>query len=188
MSRFYYRNNIEEFLAESTDSVLGKLARNNGFALEEQQRNSWITQIDLLKVCLKDTACEIIFEYSIPRMGKRIDCVIISGATIFSVEFKVGSKSYENAAITQVTDYALDLKNFHEQSHKRKIVPILICTKAADRTPILEFYSDGIAKTLLTNGASLSNIISIAQTQSEADKIIVDDWLSSIYKPTPTII
>ena len=188
MSRFYYRNNINEFLAESTDSVLGKLARNNRFALEEQQRNSWVTQIDLLKVCLKDTACEIIFEYSIPRMGKRIDCVIISGATIFSVEFKVGSKSYENAAITQVTDYALDLKNFHEQSHKRKIVPILICTKAADQTPFLEFYSDGIAKTLLTNGASLSNIISIAQTQSEADNIIVDDWLSSIYKPTPTII
>ena len=188
MSRLYYKNNIAGFLAESPDSVLGALTRNNGFALEEQQRNSWIAQIYLLKVWLKNTDCEIVFEYSIPRMGKRIDCVIISGATVFSVEFKVGAKSYENHAITQVTDYALDLKNFHEQSHKIKIVPILICTEAVDKTPLLEFYSDGIAKTLLTNGQSLANIISLAQSQSVGPKIISNDWLNSIYKPTPTII
>lgn len=188
MSRFYYKNNIAGFLVESTDSVLGKLAANHEFALEEQQRNSWVTQIELLKVWLIDTACEIVFEYSIPRMGKRIDCVIISGATVFSVEFKVGAQSYEKHAIAQVTDYALDLKNFHEQSHKRNIIPILICTNAADQTPFLEFYSDGIAITLLTNGQSLANIIALAQSQSVGCEIISDDWLYSIYKPTPTII
>ena len=188
MSRFYYKNNIAGFLVESTDSVLGKLAANHEFALEEQQKNSWITQIELLKVWLKDTACEIIFEYSIPRMGKRIDCVIISGTTVFSVEFKVGAQSYEKHAIAQVTDYALDLKNFHEQSHKINIIPILICTKAEDQDPFLEFYSDGIAITLLTNGQSLANIITLAESQSVGGKIISDDWLSSIYKPTPTII
>jgi hypothetical protein len=188
MSRFYYRNNIDGFLVEPTDSVLGKLAANHEFALEEQQKNSWVTQIELLKFWLKDTPCEIIFEYSIPRMGKRIDCVIISDATVFSVEFKVGMQSYENHAITQVTDYALDLKNFHEQSHKIKIIPILICTKAADQTPFLEFYSDDIAKTLLTNGQSLANIIRLARSQSIGREIVADDWLCSIYKPTPTII
>ena len=188
MSRFYYKNNIAGFLAEPTGSILGELVANHEFALEEQQRNSWVTQNELLKVLLKDTACEVIFEYSIPRMGKRIDCVIISGATVFSVEFKIGAQSYENHAITQVTDYALDLKNFHEQSHKRNIIPILICTKAADQTPLLEFYSDGIAKTLLTNGQSLANIISLAQSQSAGCEIISNDWLCSIYKPTPTII
>lgn len=122
MSRFYYKNNITAFLEEPTESILGKLAASNEFALEEQQRNSWVTQIDLLRTWLTETAGEIVFEYSIPRMGKRIDCVIISGATVFSVEFKVGAQTYENSAITQVTDYALDLKNFHEQSHKRNIV------------------------------------------------------------------
>lgn len=188
MSRYYYKNNIFDFLLESTDSVLGKLAANHEFSLEEQQRNSWVTQIELLKVWLKDTACEIILEYSIPRMGKRIDCVIISGSTVFAVEFKVGAQSYENHAIAQVTDYALDLKNFHEQSHCRNIVPVLICTKAADQTPFLEFYSDGIAKTLLTNGQSLASIVSIAQSQFTGCEIIANDWLGSIYKPTPTII
>jgi hypothetical protein len=117
-------------------------------------------------------------------MGKRIDCVIISGSTIFAVEFKVGAHLYENHAIAQVTDYALDLKNFHEQSHNKKIVPILICTNAADQTPFLEFYSDGIAKTLLTNGQSLARIVS----SLDGDDVSVDNWLNSIYKPTPTII
>lgn len=188
MSRYYYKNDIVAFMAESTNSVLGELVANHEFSLEEQQRNSWVAQIDLLKLWLKDTACEIIFEYSIPRMGKRIDCVIISGATIFAVEFKVGAELYESHAISQVTDYALDLKNFHEQSHNRNIVPILICTNAPDQNPFLEFYSDGIAKTLLTNGQSLAIIVSIVQSQSTGCNIVVDDWLNSIYKPTPTII
>lgn len=188
MSRYYYKNNIVDFLVESTNSTLGILVKKHEFSLEEQQRNSWITQIELLKVWLKDTTCEIIFEYSIPRMGKRIDCVIISGSTVFAIEFKVGAQSYENHAIAQVTDYALDLKNFHEQSHNRNIVPVLICTNAADQTPFLEFYSDGVAKTLLTNGQSLARIVSIAQSQSTACEIVVEDWLDSIYKPTPTII
>lgn len=188
MSRYYYKNNIINFLLESTDSVLGKLTAKHEFTLEEQQRNSWVTQIELLKIWLKDTTCEIIFEYNIPRMGKRIDCVIISGSTIFAVEFKVGAQSYETNAIAQVTDYSLDLKNFHEQSHNINIVPVLICTNAADKTPFLDFYEDGIAKTLLTNGQSLASILSIAQCKSTGSKIIVDDWLGSIYKPTPTII
>lgn len=189
MSRYYYKNNIVDFLVESTDSILGKLAANHEFSLEEQQRNSWVTQIELLKVWLKDTVCEIIFEYNIPRMGKRIDCVIISGSTVFAVEFKVGAQLYENHAITQVTDYALDLKNFHEQSHNRNIVPVLICTNAADQIPFLEFYADGIAKTLLTNGYSLASIVSITQSQSTTGcKIVLDNWLDSRYKPTPTII
>lgn len=188
MSRYYYKNNITNFLEESIDSILGKLTARHEFSLDEQQRNSWTTQIELLKVWLKDTACEIIFEYSIPRMGKRIDCVIIAGSAIFAVEFKVGSKSYENHAITQVTDYALDLKNFHEQSHNRNIIPVLICTNAIDQTPFIEFYSDGIAKVLLTNGQSLATIISIANSHDTLSEIVAEDWFNSIYKPTPTII
>ena len=188
MSRFYYKNNIMDFLIESPDFILGKLTTIHEFSLEEQQKNSWIEQINVLQIWLKETAGEIIFEYSIPRMGKRIDCVIVSGATVFAIEFKVGAQSYERQAIAQVTDYALDLKNFHEQSHNRPIVPVLICTKALDQTPIIEFYSDGLTKTLLTNGQSLARIISMANSQSEGCEINAGDWLNSIYKPTPTII
>ena len=188
MSRFYYRNKICDFLIDSNNSILGELSKKHEFSLEEQQKNSWVAQIELLKCWLVNTSGEIIFEYSIPRMGRRIDCVVLSGCVIFAIEFKVGARSYENQAVSQVTDYVLDLKNFHEQSHNKHIVPILICTEAADQTPQFKFHSDRMAKTLLTNGQSLSRIISIAQSQLIDSEICADEWLDSIYKPTPTII
>ena len=188
MSRFYYRNTIANFLLNSESLILGELCEHHEFSLEEQQKNSWIKQVNLLKPWLKDTLGEILFEYSIPRMGKRIDCVIISGSTVFAIEFKVGSKAYESHAINQVTDYALDLKNFHEQSHAIDIVPILICTNAKDQPQAIEFHDDRIAKTLLTNGESLSRIISRTAELSDKDLINADDWVASQYKPTPTII
>ena len=188
MSRYYYQNRISGFLSDSTNHILGELAANHEFSLEEQQKNSWLSQIELLKNWLKDVTGTIIFEYSIPRMGKRIDCVIISSCVLFAIEFKVGAHTYDNHAITQATDYALDLKNFHEHSHNINIIPILICTEALDQTPLLEYYSDGVAKTLLTNGQTLSRIMSITLSQSTGDEIGIDKWLNSIYKPTPTII
>ena len=188
MSRYYYKNNIEVFVVEPSSSILGELTRNHEFSLEELQKNSWLTQIELLKEWLKDISGDIIFEYSIPRMGKRIDCVVISGSLIFALEFKIGSNSYEKHAIDQVTDYALDLKNFHEQSHKLNIIPVLICTNAEDRFSSIEFFSDGISKTILSNGKSLSDIVSKALTQSGGFKVNADEWINSIYKPTPTII
>ncbi|MBA0901115.1 MAG: DUF2075 domain-containing protein [Candidatus Nitrotoga sp.] len=188
MSRFYYRNTIANFLLNSESLILGELCEHHEFSLEEQQKNSWIKQVGLLKPWLKGTVGEILFEYSIPRMGKRIDCVIISGSTVFAIEFKVGSHAYESHAINQVTDYALDLKNFHAQSHAIDIVPILICTNAKDQPQAIEFHDDRIAKTLLTNGESLSRIISRTAELSDKDHINADDWVASQYKPTPTII
>jgi hypothetical protein len=188
MARFYYHNQINEFLMAPNNLILGELVKGHEFSLEEQQKNSWNIQIALLKKWLKYINGEIIFEYSIPRMGKRIDCVLLSGGVVFAVEFKVGAKSYENYAIDQVMDYALDLKNFHEQSHTKPIAPILICTEALKESISFELYADGIAKPILSNGTSLERIISNAIIESGELSIDSNEWLNSIYKPTPTII
>jgi hypothetical protein len=188
MARFYYHNKIKEFLTASGSLIMGELVKGHEFSLEEQQRNSWNAQIALLKQWLKNTNGEIIFEYSIPRMGKRIDCVLLSGGIVFAIEFKVGANSYESHAIDQVMDYALDLKNFHEQSHDKPIAPILICTDALEESVELELYADGIAKPLLSNGTSLGKVISNVVIKFDERSINSDEWLNSIYKPTPTII
>ena len=39
-----------------------------------------------------DEAGEIVFEYDIPRLGKRIDVVLLLRGIIFCLEFKVGQK------------------------------------------------------------------------------------------------
>jgi len=188
MDRYYYADEIKNFSNQNVSFILGNLSARHEFALQEQQRNAWVTEIELLQAWLLHIEGHIIFEYHIPRMGRRVDCVVISGSTVFALEFKIGARLYDRQAIIQVTDYALDLKNFHEQSHFVPIIPILICTQAIDQPTVIEFYDDGIAKPLLTNGQSLASIIQHAQHQPDASPIDAKVWLASRYKPTPTIV
>ena len=113
MTRSYYSQNLENFFTDNTDFILGKLTKNHQFALEEQQRNAWIKQIDILKNELNGLGVgRILFEYSIPRMGKRVDVILIYSGFVFVIEFKVNETQYNNADIEQCLDYVLDLKNF----------------------------------------------------------------------------
>ncbi|TFH26264.1 MAG: hypothetical protein E4H00_10825, partial [Myxococcales bacterium] len=64
------------------------------------------------------------------------DVVLLIGAAIYVVEFKVGAANFWSSSVSQVTDYALDLKNFHDASHERWVVPVLIalCANIAETT------------------------------------------------------
>ena len=132
MNRAYYSNSISQFLNESTQSIYGKLAIASEFTVEQGQKNAWMVQIDQLKHLLKDINGSIYFEFSIPRMGKRVDVVLLIGQAIFVVEYKVGDSQFASHAVDQVMDYCLDLKNFHATSHDRFIMPVLIATGAQD--------------------------------------------------------
>ncbi|MFZ2323824.1 MAG: hypothetical protein WAV89_09015, partial [Ignavibacteriaceae bacterium] len=132
MNRAFYSNSISNFLDSSDETIVGQLALNNQFSLEQTQRNAWLEEIKILKQLLPPYSNNgsIYLEFSIPRMGQRIDAVVLIGPVIFILEFKVGEKEYTSYAVDQVMDYALDLKNFHETSHEQFIAPILIATKA----------------------------------------------------------
>lgn len=83
MPRSYYSSQVQTFLEESTDQILGRLARSNQFDLEEQQRNAWVAEITILKEELEDLiSATILFEYSIPRMGMRADVILILNGLI----------------------------------------------------------------------------------------------------------
>ena len=138
MKREYYSDSIANFLSSSPDEILGKLALGNEFALEQTQRNAWVEEINILReVLMAHPRGTVYFEYSIPRMGQRIDAVLLIGSVIFVLEFKIGEKDFTAHAIDQVFDYALDLKNFHETSHERFIAPVLIATEAKDAQPFV---------------------------------------------------
>ncbi len=190
MSREYYSASIEEFLKESDDFILGQLTRHHQFTLEDLQRNAWIAQVTILKDALTQMSdCHLAFEYAIPRMGKRVDVVVLYKGVVFVLEFKVGEKTYPNAAIEQGLDYSVDLKNFHEQSHQRAIVPIIVATEAPDCAPVFEKYTDRVYHPTCSNKENIySHIKQIADVVNEKNPIIPNEWLKSIYKPTPTII
>ena len=131
MCSAFYSNSISKFLQQSENEIFGIIAKNNGFNLVCKQKDAWIEQIRLLKNALsKYSSGSIIFEHTIPRVGGRIDNVVLINDTVFVLEFKVGNELYQNSAATQARTYALDLANFHQESHNRTIVPILISTQA----------------------------------------------------------
>ncbi|UCM99220.1 DUF2075 domain-containing protein [Sulfurimonas sp. SWIR-19] len=189
MQRSYYSNHLGEFIQEDTNKILGNLARHHNHALEDLQKNAWIKQIELLKkIFYKYTNGYIFFEFSIPRMGKRVDNIIILDDSIFVVEFKVGSSTYDNNAIEQVIDYSQDLKNFHEGSHIHKLFPILIATEANSRENIIEPLQDNLYKPLLVNKNSILNVIERCLSLGKEYDLCPLTWESSRYKPTPTIV
>src|SRR5262245_420669 len=105
------------------------MARFGTFELTEAQRNAWITQNDLLAKAVAHLEGLILLEFSIPRMGARIDAVLVVGSVVFVLEFKAGEKRFHATDIDQVMDYALDLHHFHEGSHDVWIAPIVVATQ-----------------------------------------------------------
>lgn len=189
MKRSYYSGTIEDFLKESNTSILGKL--NSAYNLENlniKQNNAWVDQIVILKEKLNEfQGGYLFFEFSIPRMGKRADNILIINDIIFILEFKVGSQTYDMHSINQVLDYSLDLKNFHEGSHEEKIVPILISTEAPEVAN--NFYiRENIYNPLKCNKTNLTETIKVVVSKSNGGEIKINKWETSKYKPTPTII
>lgn len=204
MQRAYYQNTISGFLKDNSEKILGELARYHHFSLDLSQKNAWLEQIENLKNQLKDFgAGQIFFEFSIPRMGKRADVLLLLNGIVFVLEYKTGSKTYERYQSDQALDYALDLKNFHAGSHHKKIVPILVSTKAPLQHSNLLWFSDGVSHPLLSNGKNLGEIVKgtihasklripssnyhgLRDTDQEG--LHEDYWSESGYKPTPTIV
>ena len=190
MKRSYYSDTITNFLESNIEKILGELSYQNEFNLEQTQKDAWVEEIKILKEVLSKYSGQIYFEYSIPRIGQRIDVLLIIDSVIFVLEFKVGEKTFSSHAIDQVMDYALDLKNFHETSHDKYIVPILISTKAKDfNVPHpSDIGEDKILLPIKTTPNTLSEVISRIFQLTIAPPIDIENWESGKYQPTPTIV
>lgn len=193
-NRCLYKSDFKSFIEADPFSVLGRIHDTfHGQALTTTDE-AWLGEINLLQNVLlpwKAEEAEIIFEYDIPRLGKRIDVVLLLRGLIFCLEFKVGQKDALQSDVEQVMDYALDLKNFHRYSHDRVIIPILIPTKhtssSSSFTPSV--YSDSIYNPLITGANGLQNLIQEVLKHANANTPgTIQDWIISPYIPTPTII
>lgn len=189
MEKSYYHNSIHNFLSDDPNYILGFLVKKHQFTLEEQQRNAWQYQIAFLQESLSNLKNgHIFFEFPIPRMGKRVDNVLIVDGCVLIIEFKIGEKKYHNHAIDQVLDYSLDLKNFHEKSHNAAIFPILVATDAKSSSIEIKPYNDKVHSPILVNKATFSEAIFDILSKVNESYIDPNEWASSQYKPTPTII
>ena len=188
MNTSYYHNSIDIFLIENENEIFGQLTRCHQYDLEDLQKNAWLEQIRFLKHTLQNFYGHLYFEFSIPRMGKRVDNILIINNLIFVIEFKIGDRSYSNYAQNQTIDYCLDLQNFHEQSHNKVIIPILIATNAPNISSNIN-SSLSLANCILCNKENFRNILIQILTQITVKQVLnIHAWENSVYKPTPTII
>lgn len=190
--RWAYAATIDDFVADDAHAVLGHLARQLDFAIDETQKRAWLQQIELLAGLLPGYGGRgaLYFEFAVPRLGKRIDCVLILDHVLFVLEFKVGERSFTGAALDQVWDYALDLKHFHETSHAVPIAPVLVATRASTGSGSGEVvvHDDNLLRPLRASGESLAATFEAVLQRCCGASINWRAWETGRYLPTPTIV
>ena len=193
MSRCLYNSSFKAFINTDPDSILGVLCDNYHGAALTTTRDAWKGEISIMKSVLQEHIHRdgrIVFEYNIPRLGKRIDVVLLLEGIIFCLEFKVGESGILEADVDQVLDYALDLKNFHKFSQDNLIVPILIATKYHSSSTEIQMsvYDDRVVNPLVTGEAGISPLINEVLKRFSDEPPVDPNWIISPYAPTPTII
>ena len=188
----YYCNSIPGFIVDNSTSIIGQLVRHS-FEINKEQSVAWENQIRELQKRLEECEMDgdIIFEYDIVRLGKRIDVVLLIRHMVFSLEFKNGKNVFTAQDARQAEDYAIDIKNFHKESEDLYVCPILIATDAPEypKEQSLEIYPDKQVHLQRENIETvIPKIAKIIGLYGQDEPIDFEKWFNSPYHPTPTII
>lgn len=194
--RCMYKSTIADFLDADPTAVFGSIVQSFHGIDQTTTNEAWLGEIEILQDVLvpwRNEDSYIFFEYDIPRLGKRVDVVLLIRGIVFCLEFKVGQRDALQSNIEQVLDYALDLKNFHLFSADRPIAPILVPTSTHRSTRLIQpsSYDDAIFNPLVAGKDTLQEVIKCV-VEAGAAPINPNQWgfswIISPYSPTPTII
>lgn len=190
----WHCSSVGAFLKEPISTVVGALSSASADrhqAANPQQMEAWRESLNFLVGAFtqadENGDWGVLLEYEIPRRGRRPDAVILVEQTIFVVEFKCGSSSFDRAALLQATEYSKDLRDFHEESRNRQVVPVLVAT---------DYKGPGFSRNLpnclmpvhcLGSPSDLASLLLTAATGT-VPQISVAGWDSSGYQPTPDIL
>jgi hypothetical protein len=198
----YYSAAIEDFL-KKPDSCIAALARQGAAegSVEGPQMGAWDQQMECLQEALQGMQGHIFLEFVVPRIGSRVDAIVLSGPVLFVIEFKMSmegntakkgkrtTRPAVSGGYNQVWDYALDLKNFHKASHHLPIVPILVSSDITKSDMCLsEAGRDGVYRPLQTNYAGLRHLMDLARQTIQGPDIDIKAWREASYQPTPSIV
>jgi hypothetical protein len=196
----YYRAVLRNFLVHEPKLVLGEItSRISHNELQRRQIKAWEREIEILQTSLRALVSRVkdseewclLLEYPIPRRRKRLDAVLIAADVIVCIEFKTEDKAHSLAAQRQAEEYALDLRDFHEASRDRKLVPLVVVPKAPPEKATGTTSIDPVRPVRLANRSDLADVIvEVFKTEHVAGSIPVNAnaWDKSPYRPVPTII
>lgn len=96
-TRCLYNSSFTSFQNKTDSQVFGELCESYHGDVGTNQREAWTEEISIMKTVLASLTessvsegtpadGQIIFEYDIPRLGKRIDVVLLYKGIIFCIE------------------------------------------------------------------------------------------------------
>jgi hypothetical protein len=192
----WWSASVAEFLHCAPEAIVGALSTR---LVETHPLNratqvqAWRVQIALLREALDGAPgnWRLLLEYPLLRLGRRIDAVLLTDAVIMVLEFKVGAGAFSNLDRQQVEDYALDLLDFHAESRRYPLVPILVATGAKHAEwdwPLL--WHGVVAPVLEASATTLADLLrEISMRVPRADPALDPAaWEAAPYRPVPTII
>ena len=192
-----YIDALPNFVTINVDELLGKLTTGlarEGFDTTPATTFSWLREIrelqrafrELIQVEPAALKWAVLFEYILPVVGQRIDCVLLANDVIYVIEYKSGSSSSARGALGQAQDYALNLLDFHEGSKDRVAVPIAVGTFSKCISLNISSQHQGAA----VDATSLATTIVRCQAAWAGQGFDLDPkaWDTSRYFPIPTII
>ena len=196
----YYRAPLGTFVTDTANSIIGILTvanRKARFPLAPEAVEAWELQLPpLVSGCQhlilelpEASEFEILLEYPIPRVGKRIDAVLLMHDVIVAIETKTGLAA--TIAERQVDDYAIHLACFHEPSAKRAIVPMVISNGHVATAGARPFADDVVRPCRrATIGTVGDALVSIAREECNSGLPPINPaaWDNGAFHPIPPII
>jgi hypothetical protein len=193
LSWAYYSAPISKFVHDQ-NGCLAELAKYGAAegSVEGPQMGAWEAQIECLQKAILGIDGKILLEFVVPRIGSRIDAVLLLEQAVVVLEFKVATekkKELGQEGYQQVWDYALDLKNFHKASHDLEVVPILVGRqiRRADNK-LTERADDGVYRPIRTDFVGLRAVLKKINCEVKGKRIDAESWEKASYLPTPSIV
>jgi hypothetical protein len=192
-----YTAPLRDFLNINPEQLLGKLTSGlaqEGFDTTKLTTDSWqreITELQeafggLVKELPSAAQWPILFEYVLPIVGQRVDCVLLADDVIFVIEYKGGSSTSARAALQQAQEYALNLADFHEASRRRTAIPVAV---GAFKTAVpLDLTSEHQGAAVHLEELPDTIVRSHQQWGGKGAPLEASEWNNSRYFPVPTIV
>lgn len=163
--RYYYSDSITDFLSRNTNEIVGGLTLASQHDINDETSKSWVEEIETMREVLApyEGRGSVYFEYNIPRMGRRVDVIVVIDGIIFVLGYKTAERMFSREALVQVWDYAIDLKNFQEGSLERILIPILVVPseKSSRCQTDMKHFGDYVYEPLQVNSKRLAEAIEI---------------------------
>ena len=196
--RTYYESSIQDFvLCKNPGDIIDFLTESDESTDQYElhlQKGAWSNQIRILQKYLKDKGGYIIFEYVLSRVNMRIDVVLLMDDIVYSIEFKNNEVEFKDDDIDQASGYGYALKNFYEANRNKYVVPILVATKAPDSacSTSSDLGIDKLFSLFKANINKMEEYIDLVKSKYASEVIYTEEefkkWISSPFKPNPTII